>query len=218
MATMQEPAEEIPYPSRPGRWSTLAGIASQGVCAATVSYGHGREAVLDATIRVVSTQGLRGLTYRSVAAEAMVSHGSVQYHFGDWSTLVESALAYCLERSVPATVLGVPEAGLEAFADGIVALVTDQPDLQAFQYELQLEARRPSRAAAGRRADEPQLPRLGRSRAGPSRHHRPQVAEIVFMALEGLVLHQSVYGDTRRTEGAIEALRTLLTSLRNDAS
>lgn len=183
----------------------------------TVSYGHGREALLDATIRVVSTQGLRGLTYRSVAAEARVSHGSVQYHFGDWSTLVESALDYCLQRSVPATVLGSADTGLEAFADGIVALVTEQPDLQAFQYELQLEARRRPELL-------PVVERMnGNYRALVSRELArhgitdPQVAEIVFMALDGLVLHQTVYGDTRRTEGAVEALRTLLTSLRPDA-
>ena len=183
----------------------------------TVGYGQGREALLDATIRVVSTQGLRGLTYRSVAAEAQVSHGSVQYHFGDWSTLVESALAYCLERSIPSSVLGSPDTGIDAFADGIVALVTDQPDLQAFQYELQLEARRrPELLPVVERMNANYRALVSRELA---RHGitDPHVAEIVFMALEGLVLHQSVYGDTRRTEGAIEALRTLLANLRPEA-
>ena len=189
-------------------------MSQGGVRAVTVSYGQGREALLDATIRVVSAQGLRGLTYRSVAAEARVSHGSVQYHFGDWSTLVESALAYCLERSVPATVLGAPDAGLDAFADGIIALVTEQPDLQAFQYELQLEARRrPELLPVVERMNDNYRGLVSRELA---RHGftDPDLAEIVFMALDGLVMHQAVYGDTRRTEGAIVSLRTLLRSLR----
>ena len=214
MATIPKGAEEIPYPSPVRRWSTLTGLTSEGVRTVTVSYGQGREALLDATIRVVSTQGLRGLTYRSVAAEARVSHGSVQYHFGDWSTLVESALAYCIERSVPATVLGSPDAGLDAFADGIVALVTEQPDLQAFQYELQLEARRrPELLPVVERMNDNYRSLVSREL---NRHgvDDPNLAEIVFMALDGLVLHQAVYGDTRRTAGAIEALRTLLGSLR----
>lgn len=184
----------------------------------SVSYGHGREALLEATIRVVSTQGLRGLTYRTVASEAKVSHGSVQYHFGDWPTLVESALVYCLERSVPASVLASSGAGFEGFAGGIVELVTKNPDLQVFQYELQLEARRRPELL-------PVVDRMNDSyRALVSRELRrhgitdPRVTEIVFMALDGLVLHQAVYGDTARTKGAIEALRTLLRGLSPDSA
>jgi DNA-binding transcriptional regulator YbjK len=33
-------------------------------------YGEGRRALLDAAIRVVARQGLRGLTYRAVGKEA----------------------------------------------------------------------------------------------------------------------------------------------------
>jgi hypothetical protein len=41
----------------------------------------------------------------------------------------------------------------------------------------------------------------------------PRVTEIVFMALDGLVLHQSVYGDTARTRGAVESLQEMLAPL-----
>ena len=73
-----------------------------------VAYGTGRQALLEAAIQVVAAEGLRGLTYRSGAAEAGVSHASVRYHFGDWSTLVEEALTYCLDRSASDSVLAMP--------------------------------------------------------------------------------------------------------------
>src|SRR5262249_35731882 len=107
-----------------------------------VTYGTGRQALLEAAIRVVAAQGLRGLTYRSLAAEAGVSHASVRYHFGDWSTMLEEALTYCLESSASDTVLASSGPGFEGFAESLVAMVTQDPDLQAFQYELNLEARR----------------------------------------------------------------------------
>jgi DNA-binding transcriptional regulator YbjK len=179
----------------------------------SVSYGHGREALLEATIRVVSAQGLRGLTYRTVAAEADVSHGSVQYHFGDWPTLVESALAYCVDRSVPSSVLTSTGDGFDGFADGLVDLVFSNPDLQAFQYEIQLEARRRPELL-------PVVDRMNnRYRELVSRELRrhgiddPNMAEIVFMALDGLVLHHAIYGDAARTTGAAEALREMLRSI-----
>jgi DNA-binding transcriptional regulator YbjK len=179
----------------------------------SVSYGHGREALLEATIRVVSAQGLRGLTYRTVAAEAKVSHGSVQYHFGDWSTLVESALAYCVDRSVPSSVLTSSGDGFDGFADGVVDLVFSNPDLQAFQYEIQLEARRrPELLPVVNRMNN----RYRELVSQELRRHGiddPNMAEIVFMALDGLVLHHAIHGDAARTSGAAEALREILRSI-----
>ncbi|GAB7006767.1 TetR family transcriptional regulator [Nocardioides sp. AN3] len=175
-----------------------------------VTYGTGRQALLDAAIRVVAAQGLRGLTYRTVAAEAGVSHASVRYHFGDWSTMLEEALAYCLESSASDAVLASPQPGLDGFAEHLLELVTRNPDLQAFQYELNLEARRRPelRALMGKVDDSYRdLVRRELTRHGLD---DPDVAEVVYMALDGLVFHQTVLGDLDRSERALVALRRLL--------
>ncbi|MFD5824182.1 TetR/AcrR family transcriptional regulator [Lentzea sp. NPDC060358] len=183
---------------------------------AGVAYGTGRQALLEAAVRIVATQGLRGLTYRSVAAEAGVSHGSVRYHFGDWNTLVEEALAFCVERSVDGAELASDVPGFTEFATGIVSLVAADPDAQAFQYEITLEARR-------RRELLPAMERVNDIYRAAV--HRELVrngiddyafAELIFMTLDGLVFHQTAFGDDARTERAITALRALLTSYAAD--
>lgn len=175
-----------------------------------VTYGTGRQALLEAAIRVVAAQGLRGLTYRSLAAEAGVSHASVRYHFGDWSTMLEEALTYCLESSASDDVLASPGPGFEGFAESLVAMVTQNPDVQAFQYELNLEARRrPELRGLMERVDESyrDLVRRELSRHGLD---DPDLAEAVYMTLDGLVLHQTIFPDPARTGRALDALRRLL--------
>jgi TetR/AcrR family transcriptional regulator, regulator of biofilm formation and stress response len=56
--------------------------------------GDGRVALLEAAIRVGAHQGLCGLTIRSAAAEAGVSHGLVRHHFGSRQQLVDEALEH----------------------------------------------------------------------------------------------------------------------------
>jgi DNA-binding transcriptional regulator YbjK len=175
-----------------------------------VAYGAGRDALLEAAVRVVAAHGLRGLTHRSVAAEAGVTHGSVRYHFGDWSTLVEEAFARCVDRSVEGAELTADGPDFGGFAHGLVSLVASDPDTQAFQYELTLEARRrPELRAVMARGNE-------RYRAAVRQELErnglavPGLDELVFVALDGLVFHQTVFGDTDRTERATTALRLLL--------
>jgi TetR/AcrR family transcriptional regulator, regulator of biofilm formation and stress response len=175
-----------------------------------VSYGGGRQALLEAAIRVVATEGLRGMTYRSVAAEAGVSHASVRYHFGDWSTMLEEALAYCLELSAGDAVIASSGPGFEGFAESLVAMVTRNPDLQAFQYELNLEARRRPelrRMVEHLDASYRDLVRRELARNGLD---DPDLAEAVYGALDGLVLHHTVFPDADRTTRALTALRRLL--------
>ena len=105
-------------------------------------YGHGREALLRAVISVVSSRGLRHLTYRSVATEAGVTHGLVRHHFGSRDALIEAALDYALELSIANSSLDADIASLDEFASSLDALIDLDPELQAFQFELVLESRR----------------------------------------------------------------------------
>ncbi|WP_460062449.1 TetR/AcrR family transcriptional regulator [Streptomyces sp. YKOK-I1] len=187
--------------------------AHQAAQDARPGYGKGRDALLEAAVRVVARGGLRKLTYRSVAAEAGVTHGLVVHHFGSRDALLEEALGWAVTRSIETSSL-VPASGrLEDFAATLPAFVGADPDLQAFQYELKLEAGRTPELRrhvdalydAYRTAVSEALTRFGVSQ---------DLVEIVFAALEGLVFHQVTSGDPRRTEEGTAALRRLLAAHR----
>lgn len=57
-----------------------------------------RDLLLEAAIRVISDQGMRGLTHRAVEAEAGVPHGSTTYYFGTRHELLTALMAYMAER------------------------------------------------------------------------------------------------------------------------
>src|SRR3954451_5662947 len=57
-----------------------------------------REALLEAAIRVVAAQGMRGLTHRAVELEAGVPHGSTTYYFGTRHDLLVALMGYMAER------------------------------------------------------------------------------------------------------------------------
>jgi AcrR family transcriptional regulator len=175
-----------------------------------VEYGTGRNELLQAAIHVVAAQGLRGLTFRSVAAEAGVTHGAVQYHFGSWNNLVAEALGFAVKRSIDTAGLKSAGPGFEDFADALVASVASDPELQAFQFELSLEARRRPEllptAAQGYDAYRSAV-REALTAAGSN---DPALGEIVMVALDGLVFQQTVFNDAERTQKALAALRGLL--------
>lgn len=173
-------------------------------------YGQGRDALLEAVIRVVSQSGLRNLTYRSVAREAGVTHGLVAHHFGSRDALIESALELALDRSLDTAPMN-PESGrLEDLGSGLAALVAADPDLQAFQYELMLESRRrPEIRPLLERVYEHyrQAARDGLARLGVN---DPALGDLVFATLDGLVFQQVTFGDRRHTEAVTQRLRLLL--------
>src|SRR6185312_3159676 len=96
------------------------------------------------------------------------------------------------------------------FAGALVASVASDPELQAFQFELSLEARRrpellPTVAKgydAYRSAVHEALTTSGLS--------DPTLSEIIVVALDGLVFQQTVFGDVERTQKALKTLRMML--------
>ncbi|WP_017599825.1 TetR/AcrR family transcriptional regulator [Nocardiopsis lucentensis] len=177
-----------------------------------VGYGEGRQALLRAAVRVVARRGLRHLTYRAVAQEAGVTHGLVVHHFGSRDALIEEALAYAVRTSVSSSLLEPGSGRVEDFAAGLSELVEADPDLQAFQYELLLEARRRPELREQvralydgyRAATERELSRILPEDAGPA------LTRLVFSALDGLVLYQLTLGGAGDTDEAVGALRELL--------
>jgi AcrR family transcriptional regulator len=185
-----------------------------------MNYGEGREALLNAAVRVVARGGLRKLTYRAVAQEAGTTHGLVVHHFGSRDALIEEALAHAIRSSVSTSALEPGTGKVADFAGGVSDMVTAGPDIQAFQYELLLEARRRPELLPQIRAlyddyfaaTERELSRMLPAGAGRT------LTRLVFAALYGLVLHQLVFGEPGTTDAAIEELRGLLRLLAADAA
>jgi TetR/AcrR family transcriptional regulator, regulator of biofilm formation and stress response len=175
-------------------------------------YGEGREALLRAAIRVVARGGLRQLTYRAVAAEAGVTHGLVAHHFGSREALLEEALRFSIERSVSSSLLEPGTRTVEDFASALAGIVADDPDLQAFQYELLLEARRQPQLRVYadelyetyRSATRCQLKALGAD--------DDALADVIFAALDGLVFQQLATQDAAATIAGLERIRALIRS------
>lgn len=175
-------------------------------------YGEGRTALLAAAVRVGAEQGLRNLTYRSVAREAGVAHGLVAHHFGSRDALLEAALRYSLDNSVPSMSTRPGSGDLEALFGGIVDMVGSLPHDLAFQYELILESRR-----------RPELRRhveslysafeetLAAELEAGGLTSDPSFVHLIFAAVDGLVFQQLTIADPARTSAALGHLRTLLT-------
>ena len=178
-------------------------------------YGAGREALLDAAITVVAQRGLRYLTYRSVAAEAGVTHGLVAHHFGSRDALLLAALRHSVERAIDVTALRTSAASPEGFVRGFADMVERDPDLHAFQYEVLLESRRSPEAR--RHAGELYDSYRAASREGLAQFgiEDGPMADLVFAALDGLVFQQVTVGSAAVTEAAVDALRRLLAAIKD---
>jgi len=106
-----------------------------------VPYGEGRELLIRATVAVVAERGLRGLTFRAAAERAGASNTLVARHFGTRDALLEAALEWAIERTIQSTSL-LDLSSENRFADALVDALAVEPELQVFQYEMILEARR----------------------------------------------------------------------------
>jgi TetR/AcrR family transcriptional regulator, regulator of biofilm formation and stress response len=137
------------------------------------------------------------------------------HHFGSRDALIEEAVSHAIRSSLSISALGVGDGGTAGFAAGLTDMVEAGPELQAFQYELLLEARRrpellPHLRSLYEEYFEASRRELGRILPGPASRG---MSRLVFAALEGLVLHQLVFGEREATEEALKELRGLLEGL-----
>lgn len=179
-------------------------------------YGQGREALIDATIRIVAAHGLGKLTYRAVAAEAGVTHGTVQHHFANLDELLEAALSYCVEISLATGSLDNESGSIDDWAAQIGAGVRATLDAQVFQFELVLQSRR-------RPQLRPHIDRYYENYRAATRKslrslglpHDLNTVDVVFSAIDGLVFRAVTLGgdDLVNLDGQIDRLRQLLRDL-----
>ena len=168
--------------------------------------------LLDAAIHIAGTQGPDKVTYRSVGAQAGMSHSLVRFYFGTREALVSQAFERAARRD--AAEAGLLAHDVESFAAGLVRTISDAPDRQLIQYDYLL------RAVRGGGPLEPvtdlydyyieqvagTLANLGIDDPDGT------LATLVFAALDGLVLQHSIYRSAGRTERVLAELRRILTA------
>ena len=107
-----------------------------------------REAMIEATVRVVAREGVAAVTHRRVAAEAGVALSSTTWHFATKADILEAGLRWAAHREVEgiaaiAVRLGDTDfdaaAWADALGDWLVEQVTTDRDLAVALYRLQVE-------------------------------------------------------------------------------
>ena len=141
-----------------------------------------RTEILDAALRVLAEQGMRGLTHRAVDAAAGIAAGSTSYYFRSRSALVAGCVARLVELDqaveVPEMAAAAPGGLVDALVAVTVAMATTGRHRTLARYELSLAGvREPGLRAALveggdviRRAGRPHAGRRGR--CGPHRGGR----------------------------------------------
>ncbi|MEU9885536.1 TetR family transcriptional regulator [Sphaerisporangium sp. NPDC051011] len=172
-------------------------------------YGEGRVALLAAAIEVVGEKGLRGLTYREVARVAGVTHGLVAHHFGTRQELIRATLDYAV--TLGADTIHFAGREFADFANDLSGLISKTEGLQAFQFELILEARRDSTLSpSAQEMYDSYISLIYDDLARSGISDRPEVARLVMAALDGIVIQQLVYQRTEETDATVGLLRELL--------
>jgi AcrR family transcriptional regulator len=176
------------------------------------AHGRGREALLEATMRVVGRVGLDGLTNRIVAEEAGVTHGLVRHYFGTRDEMVREAFHLAVRRATERNVIESESGSLDDFAAGLGAVVAAEPEEETFQYEVLLAAlRRPELLADVRETYANFMSVTARELSGAGFDEPDDaLARLIFAALDGLVIQQLLYNNPRQTETAVIRLRELL--------
>ena len=155
----------------------------------------GREAILEATLRVIEARGADAVTHRAVAVEAGVSPALTTYHFASKDALVAEALELVVERSLE-QMRGLAPGGSisrEQLSERLTALALaqlgDRRAPLAAQFELVLEAaRRPGLRPLAERWDESYSAELAALARAAELDDPELAAEVLSAVLEGALM------------------------------
>jgi len=176
--------------------------------------GAGRDALIEAAVRVVGDGGLRRLTYREVAREAGVTQGLVSHHFGSRAELIRAALEHASRNSLARSPIEPPPERLEDLSAGLAARVAEAPGEEAFQFEIALEARRrPDLAPLAAELYEGYLEATANALDAVGVVSDPDLARLVFAAIDGLAFQQLVSGDPAGTTRSLTILHEMLAAV-----
>lgn len=180
-----------------------------------------REAILDATIRLLSRHGPAGVTHRAVAAQAGVPLAATTYYFASKEELLGEALRRMaaeevarLEAAREALGAGLEPAGVAAaIARVLAAQFGGGPDALA-KFEVYLHAARGGPLRGEARAAICAFAGLAGELLEAWGVEDPAAAAAVFVgAVDGLVLHALVEDGTIDARALAERLERLLGAL-----
>lgn len=181
-------------------------------------YGEGRQALVEAAIRLVARDGLAKLTYRSLTAEAGVSQGSLRHHFTSLVGVLEAALERCLEVS-HSYLRQAPESLADLFVH-LVASMREHPEIPAFQTEVFVGARhRPELQDLARRHQEAYRAAVRAALDGSAVPADEDIVQIVVAMAEGMVYQRVVFGEShapvtaQQVAGSQRVLSALIASV-----
>jgi TetR/AcrR family transcriptional regulator, regulator of biofilm formation and stress response len=185
-----------------------------------------REALLEATLRIVADTGADAVTHRRVAEVAQLPLASTTYYFDSKEQLLTAALEVAAERDLARLhELAEHRRTLPAAAEHAVALVLDattelSADEQAAGrrsllagYTLLLEAaRRPALRELTRRWTEAYMTAVTDLLARAGSRHPAQDAQLLLAAADGLLIAQLSTGETIDPRPALLRLARTLTA------
>ncbi|MGW0037737.1 TetR/AcrR family transcriptional regulator [Gordonia sp. NPDC003376] len=179
------------------------------------AYGGGRQALIDATIRIVARDGLTALTTRALTAEAGVSQGNLQHHFGTVDEAVLAAIEQCIRETLDYV---TPPERLENIFDGILAELADRTDASVFQTVIFLEARtRPELLDVVTRYHELYSQNLRDVLIALALPVNEDLVQLLMAIGDGIAYEYAIFGTTQLHNVRIQlrALRALLTPPRD---
>lgn len=166
--------------------------------------------MLDAAVRLIARKGLRGLTIRGVAEEAHVTHGLVRYYFNSRDGLVHEAMVRAGAETIGETLEPHPD-GLRRLRESFPDFIAETADLQAFQYELALEARRrPEYLKDALELYDRYHEAMASFLKGCDISLTPGLVRLVYAACDGLAFQQLLYGQPANSAEALETLEDVL--------
>lgn len=182
-------------------------------------YGDGRDALLSAVIDVVAEKGLRGVTYRSVAARAGVNHALVTHHFGTLEGLLAATMEWAVQRSIQETGLAGIADFDDQFADSLIATVSAEPELQLFQFEMILESRRnPQIRSMVERLYENYVGTVEEALSKRGLDTSGEASLAIFAALDGLMLQFLTISNPTKIRSAVTQVGQLVSGLRKSSN
>lgn len=174
-------------------------------------YGDGRDALHAAVISVVAEKGLRGVTYRSVAARAGVNHTLITHHFGSIEALLVSTMNWSVHRSISETGLEHVADFDQGFVDALMAIHTTEPELILFQFEMLLEARRkPEIHCIVQNLYDDYIGTVETALRQRGYILEGETALAIFAALDGLMLQYLTLGNEAKIRAAVIQVGKLL--------
>lgn len=178
--------------------------------------GTGREALIAAAIAVLTDDGIRGVTYRSVAERAGVTHGLVRYHFHTLGELVRTAVRDWAATSIGLTDIEPGNGQIDQIGSQLPENLREHGTEHIAMYEVTLTAARTGEMrtevrgtyqaycdAVGR-----ELVRAGLDTDGGT------LADLVFAAIDGLTIQHLVFDDPQRLRAGLDLLHQLLHRLK----